>query len=392
MKPYGVPVTRCNDGEPILSPTDIWWETGVTFNAAALYLERSAENDPVIAALIGPTLLSGPALDGTTTLDDPDLAEGVVAIHYRARPEREPGYPFPRSYIGLAVFTPDLKLLYRSPEPVIYPSVAPDGFDHLGVEDPRITRFGESFYMVYTGLAHDADHTYRPALCLATSKDLVQWTRLGPFRGDVNRTYNKDGVLFPDRIDGRYYLLHRPYWDGLPQSEFVMHLAVGETLAGEWADCGEVLRAFPNPHVRSSWVGAGSVPIPFRRSAGGEGRYAVIYHTGNYLNDVDREYDLDVAVFDLHRLSSSDAPSAVVTARLEPLMVPETEAELRSGSSLQVANVLFACGSYEYKDEIYIVYGGADTYTLAARVNRALLWAALDRADLVNPFVARTEM
>lgn len=391
MKPYGVPVTRCNGGEPILSPTDNWWETGVTFNAAALYLERSAENDPITGALL-------PRLSPS----DPVLAEGVVAIHYRARPEREPGYPFPRSYIGLAVFTPDFRLLYRSPEPVVTPPAAPDAFDYLGVEDPRITRFGDTFYMVYTGLALDADHAYRPQLCLAASGDLVHWERLGPLQGDVNRTYNKDGVLFPDRIDGRYYLLHRPYWDGLPQSEFVMHLAAVDSLTGLWRDCGEVLRAFPNPACQSSWVGAGSVPIPFgrdaeERSAGGERRYAVIYHTGNYLNDVDREYDLDVAVFDLNRLwtvdvsSAASGASSVVTARLEPLMVPETEAELRSGSSLQVANVLFACGSYEYRGDIYIVYGGADTYTLAARVNKAQLWEALECADLCNPFATSTE-
>jgi predicted GH43/DUF377 family glycosyl hydrolase len=378
MKPYGVPVTRCNGGEPIVAPTERWWESGVTFNAAALYLEPSAADEPILRALFP-----------EKAPDDPDLAEGIVAIHYRARPEQEPGVPFPRSYIGLAVFTPDFRLLYRSPEPVFAPSAGQDGCDHLGVEDPRITRFGDTFYMVYTGLAFDAAHTYRPQLCLATSRDLLRWERLGPLRGDVNRTYNKDGVLFPDRIDGRYLLLHRPYWEGLPQSEFVMHLAVGESLAGEtrggeWRDCGEVLRAYPNPHCHSSWVGAGSVPIPM-----GNRRYAVIYHTGNYLNDVDREYDLDVAVFDLNRLTVDD-PSAVVTARLEPLMVPETEAELRSNSSLQVANVLFACGSYEYRDDLYIIYGGADTYTLAARVNRVALWDALERADLSNPFLAST--
>jgi predicted GH43/DUF377 family glycosyl hydrolase len=205
-------------------------------------------------------------------------------------------------------------------------------------------------------------------------------------RGDINCTYNKDGVLFPDRFNGQYHLLHRPYWEGLPQSEFVMHLAASEALDGEWRDCGEVLRAFLNPRCRSSWVGAGSVPIPM-----GNGCYAEIYHTGNYLiaddRAVDREYDLDVAVFDLNRLSSAGT-SAVVTARLEHLMVPEIEAELRSRSSLQVANVLFACGSYEYRDEVYIVYGGADTYTLAARVDKAALWDALERADLSNPFTA----
>jgi predicted GH43/DUF377 family glycosyl hydrolase len=370
LKPYGLPVERCNGGEPIISPTGNWWENGVTFNAAALYLARSAVNDPIIR-----TLLS------REDLDDPDLAEGVVAIHYRARPEQDPDYPIPRSTIGLAVFTPHFRLLYRAQEPVIYTSTGQGAFDYLGVEDPRITRFGDMFYMVYCGLALDPVHTYRPRLCMATSRDLVQWEKLGPLRGDVNCTYNKDGVLFPDRIGGQVYLLHRPYWDGLPQSDFVMHLAVSDAPTGAWSDCGEVLCAFHNPRCRASWVGAGSVPI-----AMGERRYAVIYHTGNYLNDVDREYDLDAAVFDLTRFSVEN-PSAVVTARLEPLMVPETEAELRSGSRLQVANVLFACGSYEYGDDIYIVYGGADTYTLAARVNKAVLYDALDRADLSNPFI-----
>ena len=371
MKPYGLPVRRCNGGEPILAPTDRWWESGVTFNPAALYLEPSAENAPIFAAL---ARRAGRALP---------LAEGLVALHYRARPEREPGYPLPRSYVGLALFTPDFDLLYRSPEPVLLPSADPSGFDHLGVEDPRITRLGETFYMVYTGLARDAARTYRPRLCLAASRDLVHWQKLGPLRGDVDHTDNKDGVLLPGRIDGRYYLLHRPSWEGLPQSEFAVHLAACETLTGAWRDLGELLRAFPNPACRASWVGAGSVPIPL-----GQGRYAVIYHTGNYLNDVDREYDLGVALLDMSRLSAGNPsdPSGAVTARIEPLMVPETEAELRSGSSLQVANVLFACGSYEYKGDLYIVYGGADTYTLAARVNAALLWETLERADLSNPF------
>jgi predicted GH43/DUF377 family glycosyl hydrolase len=165
-----------------------------------------------------------------------------------------------------------------------------------------------------------------------------------------------------------------------------MHLAVSETLDGVWRDCGEVLRAFLNPRCRSSWVGAGSVPIPM-----GQGRYVEIYHTGNYLvaNDrvFEREYDLDAAVFDLNRLLTG---KPAVTARLEHIMVPETEAEQRSRSSLQVANVLFACGSYEYRGDLYIIYGGADTYTLAARAPKAALWDALERADLSNPFVAGT--
>jgi predicted GH43/DUF377 family glycosyl hydrolase len=114
-------------------------------------------------------------------------------------------------------------------------------------------------------------------------------------------------------------------------------------------------------------------------------RYAEIYHTGNFINEVDREYDLDAAVFDFNDFDPQQ-PASIVSARIEHVMVPETPAELHSHSALMVGNVLFACGSYEYKGDIYIIYGGADTYTLAARVNKQVLFNALNQAGLENPF------
>ena len=361
-------IERCNQGEPIVSPTAQWWETGVTFNAAALYLERSPVNDAIIQRLLP-----------DYSLDDPDLAEGVVAIHYRARPETEPG--FVRSFIGLAVFTPAFKLLYRAPQPVLSSDPDPHGLDPLGVEDPRITRIGDVFYMVYCGVTPDPVHTWHAALCLAQSSDLLHWEKLGALRGEINPTNNKDGVLFPDPIEGKYYLLHRPFWSGLPQNDFAMHLAVSDAPGGVWKNCGEVLHSFYNPRWRMSWVGCGSVPI-----AMGNGRYAEIYHTGNSSSATDREYDLDVAVFDFDAFDPQQ-PASIVTARLEHLMTPEAPAELRSDSALMVSNTLFACGSYEYQDYIYIIYGGADTYTLAARVKKLALFEALHSASLKNPFL-----
>jgi predicted GH43/DUF377 family glycosyl hydrolase len=365
MNRFGIPVERCNGGRPIIEPTDRWWETGVTFNAAAIYLERSPANEPIIRAL----------LPGYSP-DDPDLAEGVVAIHYRARPERDPQRAFVPSYIGLAVFTPDFKQLYRSPEPVLAPTEAPDSCDCLGVEDPRITRFGDTFYMVYCCLTPDRVGHWQARLCTATSHDLVRWQKRGLMAGDPACMDNKDGVLFPDRMNGRYYLLHRPFGPQLPLRDYAIHLAHSDTLAGPWQDYGRVLGAPDWPGYRASWVGAGSVPIRID-----ETRYIEIYHTGNYLNDVDREYDMDVAVFDFGAFDPRQ-PESIVTARLEHLMVPETPAELRSHSQLQVGNVLFPCGSYEYRGDIFIIYGGADTYTLAARVNKADLLSAL---HLDNP-------
>jgi predicted GH43/DUF377 family glycosyl hydrolase len=340
----------------------------VTFNAAAVLID--ADDSAVLRALL-PMLRP----------DDPALARGVVAVHYRARPEIDPWSKFTRSFIGLALFTPELQLLYRYQEPVLRPSADPQGFDALGVEDPRITRLDGRFYMVYCGVQPDEENGYRAALCLAVSDDLLYWEKLGPMAGELQTRNNKDGVLFPGRINGSYLMLHRPYWEGVAVSEYAIRLAQSESLSGPWRDAGEVLRAFTNPAMHSSWVGAGSVPIPV-----GNQRYLEIYHTGNWVDAERREYDLDAALLDFSAWDASD-PRTLVTARLEHLMTPQTPAELRSHSRLQVGNVLFTCGSYEFEGFIYIVYGGADTYTLAARVRRDVLLAALERSGNTNPFL-----
>ncbi len=310
-----------------------------------------------------------------------DFVKGVVAIHYRARPEQDPNTPFGRSFIGLAVFTPTLELIYRYQEPVMRPSADPQGIDSLGVEDPRITRLGEPFYMVYCGVQPDPAHTWKANLCLATSSDLLNWQKKGVISGDPSQYNNKDGVLFAEPIHGNFYLLHRPFDEHFPREAIAIHLAVSKSLEGPWQEAGELLRAFPNPKMHRSWVGAGSVPIRVR-----EGRYIEIYHTGNLLNGKDLEYDLGAALLDFN-VYRPDDPASLVVSRLEPLMVPETPAELRSKSQLQVGNVLFTCGSYEYQDWIYIIYGGADTYTLAARVKKQVLLESLEKANTDNPFL-----
>ena len=361
FEPCDVPITRWNEGRPILAPRGDGWEGGVTFNASALLLDRSPKHDAILRRLLG-----------SEALNDPRLANGVVAVHYRARPRRDPGFPMNRSYIGLALFTSRLELLERFSEPVLRPEEAPDAYDTLGVEDPRITPIDDAFVAVYCGVARDEPSGWRARVCFARSTDLLTWEKLGPVDGSLNAVNNKDGVLFPERIDGRYLLLHRPMVG--PQSDWAIALASSDSLTGHWTDHGTVLRATPDPRVRESWVGAGSVPIPL-----GEGRYLVLYHTGHRFDDGDRLYTTDATIFDLSRFDSTD-PTRIVTARLERLLVPETEWERRAPFSDSVANVVFLCGSYELGDEIVLVYGGGDTYILAASVRREALLDALESA------------
>ncbi len=359
----GLSVERLHGGEPIIAPTAHWWESGVTFNTATVYLPRSAEHDPLISTLLG-----------TDDLDDPKLRDGIVAAHYRARPLHDPGFRFTRSFTGLACFTPDTRhMLTRTDQPLISPSAAQTDDDGLGVEDPRVTRIGDAYYAVYCGVQERPDlHGWKANLCAARSTDLLHWEKLGALRGDINCCNNKDGVYFPEPIDGYYLLLHRPMRG--PMREWAIHLAISDAPDGVWRDCGEILRAIPNPALRTSWVGAGSVPIPL-----GDKRYLVIFHTGHFHRDDRREYDLDACILNFNDFDPA-RPDRLLEARLDRIMVPETDTEIDGPFPDSVANVLFTCGTYVYKDRLYILYGGGDTYVMSARLKLATLLERLDGA------------
>jgi len=353
----GIPVERLNGGGPILQPTEHWWESGVTFNSAAVYLNRSPENDPLIRNLLG-----------VSDLDDPRLRDGIVALHYRARPKTDLGYKWNRSFVGLALFTPWLEPLQRRTEPVLLPGECPDEPDFLGVEDPRITRFGDTFYAVYCGAADFPEGgDWKALTCMARSRDLLHWEKLGPVAGDVNAVCNKDAVLFPDAVDGAYFMLHRPMTGRI--SDFSIHLATSETLPGIWKDRGRILASRVPPECTEAWVGAGAEPIPL-----GGTRYLEIFHTGYRFPSGEKEYHLDLA-----RWTPED-PARVVEKRIDRFLVPETDAEIRAPFSDSVSNVVFACGAYVYDGHVYVIYGGGDTYILAARVSWQVLIDHLDRA------------
>jgi len=380
-----LPVERLNGGQPILAPRDNWWEDGVTFNAAALHLAPSPENLPLIERLLE-----------SRRCPREKWSRGVVVLHYRARPLRD-SHRIARSHIGMAIFTPELELLWRPPEPIIRPDENPQGFDHLGVEDPRITRIGDQFVMLYCGVGNSSGRDLIARICCCVSQDLIHWEKLGPVLGDVNRHNNKDGVLLPEPIDGQWMMLHRPMLEApdvhLSESDPPMipnglgfirdiHLAVSDSPTGVWCDCGRVMSAFENPAVVTSWIGAGSVPIPL-----GDRRYLALYHVGNLLQDGQREYDLDAAILNFQGFSPAH-PDRIVESRLEHLMVPETKWEIEATHPDSLGNVLFTCGSYEDAGHVHIIYGGGDTMTMAARVSRAALVERLERCGLSNPFLS----
>jgi predicted GH43/DUF377 family glycosyl hydrolase len=82
-----------------------------------------------------------------------------------------------------------------------------------GVEDPRLVRFGETFYLTYTGYNKAATPGREDGdaqLCLATSKNLIDWTRQGviipSYKGNWNVKWTKSGAIVPEKINNKYWM------------------------------------------------------------------------------------------------------------------------------------------------------------------------------------------
>ena len=130
---------------------------------------------------------------------------GRVAMLYRAQNAAKV------SSIGLA-WSRDGYNFERRPEPVLVPTEPYE--TPGGCEDPRVVHVGDTYYLTYTG--YDGKHAL---LCLATSKDLVNWTKHGPlfpdFRdfGHLSRApWSKSGAILATPIDGWYWMYFGESW------------------------------------------------------------------------------------------------------------------------------------------------------------------------------------
>ncbi len=102
------------------------------------------------------------------------------------------------------------------PEPAMAPAVEGDAFapgtdvaalienEAGGVEDPRVTQIGDTYYIAYS--AYHATVKDRVRTSLATTRDFSHFVRYGP----VLERDMRNVVIFPESIGGRYAGLFRP--------------------------------------------------------------------------------------------------------------------------------------------------------------------------------------
>ena len=230
----------------------------------------------------------------------------------------------------------------RREQPVLVPET--DYEKDGGVEDPRVQKIGDTYYMTYTGYnKHDAQ------LCMVTSKDLLHWDRKGillpAYKGTWNTGWTKSGAIVPQKIDGKWWMYYlgtqadkRDYM-GLASSEDLLH----------WADATKepVLPRRPGA-FDSRVMEPGPPPIIT------ENGILLIYNGA----DDNLVYTTGWALFD------KDDPAKLVEVADSPFLMPEKEWQ-RAG---QVPNVVFTEGMVHSGNEWWIYYGGADKYIGASRI------------------------
>jgi predicted GH43/DUF377 family glycosyl hydrolase len=253
--------------------------------------------------------------------------KGLFHMHYRAQ-----GLDWV-SRIGYAVSEDGIQW-NRLRRPVLTPI---DAFDARGVEDPRVVEIDGVFYMTYTAFGREFRGNGEPTFLgggispmIARSDNLIVWRTLGPI---VAGEDNKDHVLFPRRIRGRFAAFHRrrPH----------VWLAYSDDLM-TWRE--EDMAPIYGPRADNRWdcrsVGSNGVPIETDEG------WLVL----NHAYDDDRVYRLGVVLLDL------DDPTKVINRPLEPIFWPEELWELRG----DVPNVVFSCANPVVDGVVYVYYGGAD--------------------------------
>ncbi len=225
-----------------------------------------------------------------------------------------------------------------SKEPVMEPSDEKPfkAYEKRGIEDPRITRIGDTYYIVYVAYSHTG-----PRIALAQTKDFKTFERIAL----ITQPANKNAVLFPQKINGHFVRLDRPTHQGI-------WISYSKDLI-YWGNSRCVMEPRPG-YWDSHRIGACAPPIETERG------WLEIYH-GVKKTASGSIYRLGTALFDLKD------PSKLIARAKAPILSPREYYE-RVGD---VDDVIFCGGTIleEKTQEIKLYYGACDTCVCLGTAN-----------------------
>lgn len=224
-------------------------------------------------------------------------------------------------------------------EPAGYPRLTGEGvLQTFGVEDCRVICIDGVYHLTFTAVSDSG-----VCVALRTTTDWKNFTD----HGIILPPHNKDCALFGEKINGKYYTLHRPSSVDLGGN----YIWIAESPDGVHWGNHKCLMKVRKGQWDSARVGAGAAPIKTPQG------WLEIYHGANEHH----QYCLGAVLLDL------EDPSKVLARSKLPIMVPTTPYEL-SGF---FGHVVFTNGHVlgSDGDTLTIYYGAADEFVCGATLS-----------------------
>lgn len=220
-------------------------------------------------------------------------------------------------------------------EPEGYDTIVGQGnLERFGIEDCRVTKLDDIYYLTYTAVSESG-----VGVGLRLTRDWKNFEHMGM----IFPPHNKDCAIFEQKINGKYYALHRPASIDIG-GKFIWLAESGDAVHWGKHQCIVKTRS---DNWDSARVGAGAAPI---KTVNG---WLEIYHGA----DKENRYCLGAFLMDL------EDPSRVIARTLDPIMVPSEKYELNGF----FGHVVFTNGHIVRGDEVTVYYGAADETICGAK-------------------------
>lgn len=268
--------------------------------------------------------------------------------------------------IGLATSTDGFHFTRYPGNPVLTPTEG--NFDEGCCEDPRVVKMGDLYLITYAYRAFQPGRYWenKPFIKpdypledylpnglkwnitntgLAITKDFINYKKLGRIT-DYN-VDNRDVILFPRKIQGKFYRLERPMeWVG---KEY------GCDVPSIWINASDNLMEWPRPQLLATPVEpwekkkmGGSTP-PLETKEG----WLIIYHG---VSETDGQYRVGLMLLAL------DDPTKIIARSKDYVMEPRLPYETEGFYN----GCVFPTGNVIVGDTLYMYYGGADRFVNVA--------------------------
>lgn len=229
-------------------------------------------------------------------------------------------------------------------------------YETFGVEDPRITLIDGVYYITYVSVSQ-----HGAATSLATTTDFQSYER----HGVIFCPENKDVMLLPEKVGGKFVALHRPNtFQRFCKPEMWLATSDDGRAWGGHRFVWSGQYAWDNDRI-----GAGAPPVRVNRSDKCPGGFLELYHGSRRAT---KKGEVGAYMAGLLLLDEAD-PTKVLRHTPEPIMAAREDWEKQGF----VPDVVFPTGVVEDGERWLVYYGAADTHVGVTAFTREDLLGAL---------------